>query len=69
MNFVDEIADLSKRDIDEAKKLIRPHARHYFVHDDQRRKSLLHELVDRMEKGADIDKYLQRWFSCVQVKI
>ncbi len=68
-DFVCEFPSVSKKELEEARKLIRPYKKHYLVHDDSKRKSILHKLVDMMEKKTNVEKYLEGWFSSVQVKI
>ena len=68
VDFIEEISSISKNELEEARKLIRPYAKHYLVSDDRERKSVLHKLVDMMEKGANIDECLEKWLLYVQVR-
>ncbi len=66
IDLIKEMASISKKELKEARKLIRPYAKHYFVTADCKRKSILHGFVDRMEKGGNIGKYLEEWFSYIK---
>jgi len=69
IDLIAEIASVSEKELNEARKLIRQYVKHTFVSDDSKRRPILHKLVDLMEKGANVEKYLDDWLSCVQVKI
>ncbi len=58
MDFIAEIAFISKEEINEARKLIRQCVKRPFVSDDSKRSPILHKLVDMIEKGANVDKHL-----------
>ena len=69
IDFVAEIASVSEKELNEARKLVRQYVKHCLVSDDYKRKPILHKLVDMMEKGLNVEKCLDDWLSCVQVKI
>jgi hypothetical protein len=68
VDFAGEISSVSKKELEEARKLIRPYAKHHFISNDHERKSILHKLVDMMEKEANVEEHLEEWLSCVQVR-
>jgi hypothetical protein len=68
VNFIEEISSISKKELEGARELIRPYAKHHLVNDDSKRKSVLHKLVDMMEKKVNVEKHLDEWLSYVQVR-
>lgn len=67
VNFIKEVSSISKKELEGARELIRPYAKHHLVSDDSERKSVLHKLVDMMEKKVNVERHIEEWLSCVKV--
>ena len=68
IDFIREISSITRRELEGAEKLIRPYTVNYMVRDDDKRKELLHELVEVMEKDT-LQEHLKAWVSALQIGI
>ena len=66
IDFIGEISSITRSELEGAEKLIRPYTTHYLVRNDDKRRTLLHELVEVMEKGT-LYGHLKGWVSAIQV--
>jgi len=67
MDFIAEICSVTGKEIEEARKLIRPNPCVPIVRNDGNRSRLLHEFVDIMEKqDTGIEECMKRWISAVR---
>jgi len=67
MDFLNEMYSVTEREINEARKLIRPNPCAPIVRNDKNRSKLLHEFVEIMEKyDTGTEDHMKRWISAVK---
>jgi len=63
-DFVHEMQNITSEELEEAKKLIKPHQQKLLVRSDKNRAVLLKEFVEILEQPEDnSDALFERWFS------